>query len=82
MTLGLLITEVIVVFCLATILLYRYGNVFIHHPIVTLSVLIAWYFSLLTIFVLPFDVSSVRFFLILFYPSLPKYQNKIFHTNL
>ncbi|CAB0039639.1 unnamed protein product [Trichogramma brassicae] len=61
MSIGLLLTEVIVSFCLAATLLYRYGNIFRNHLIVTLSVLIAWYFSLLIIFVLPLDVSSTVF---------------------
>ncbi|XP_015601353.1 LMBR1 domain-containing protein 2 homolog [Cephus cinctus] len=58
MSLGPLLSEVIFAFCLAATLLYKYGNVFRHHIIVTISVLIAWYFSLLIIFVLPLDVSS------------------------
>ncbi|XP_014215118.1 LMBR1 domain-containing protein 2 homolog isoform X2 [Copidosoma floridanum] len=61
MSLAPLVSEVVVAFCLAATLLYRYGNVFHHHPIVTLSVLVAWYFSLLIIFVLPLDVSSTVF---------------------
>ncbi|KAJ8667074.1 hypothetical protein QAD02_008736 [Eretmocerus hayati] len=61
MSVAPLLTEVILTFCLAAVLLYRYGNVFRHHPIVTLSVLVAWYFSLLIIFVLPLDVSSTVF---------------------
>lgn len=63
MSLGPLLTEVVVAFCLAAGLLYKYGNVFRHHIIVTISVLIAWYFSLLIIFVLPLDVSSVSIIL-------------------
>ncbi|XP_043463413.1 LMBR1 domain-containing protein 2 homolog [Leptopilina heterotoma] len=58
MSLGPLLTEVTLAFCLAVTLLYRYGNPFRQHIVVTLSVLIAWYFSLLIIFVLPLDVSS------------------------
>ncbi|KAJ9587596.1 hypothetical protein L9F63_018978, partial [Diploptera punctata] len=48
-----------VTFCLAACLLFRYGNWMKHHIIVTIAVLIAWYFSFLIIFVLPLDVSSV-----------------------
>jgi len=59
MVLGAFLTEIIVAFLLAGTLLYKYGNVFRHHIIVTISVLIAWYFSLLIIFILPLDVSSV-----------------------
>ncbi|XP_066584136.1 LMBR1 domain-containing protein 2 homolog [Prorops nasuta] len=61
MTLGPFVTEVVAAFCLAAILLYKYGNIFRHHLIVTISVLIAWYFSLLIIFILPLDVSSTVF---------------------
>lgn len=63
MSFAPLLTEIILAFCLAATLLYKYGNVFRQHPIVTLSVLIAWYFSLLIIFVLPLDVSSVSIIL-------------------
>ncbi|XP_011307481.1 LMBR1 domain-containing protein 2 homolog [Fopius arisanus] len=58
MSVGPLVTEIVLAFCLAATLLYRYGNVFRNHIVVTLSVLVAWYFSLLIIFVLPLDVSS------------------------
>ncbi|XP_059476007.1 LMBR1 domain-containing protein 2 homolog isoform X2 [Neocloeon triangulifer] len=58
MSLGPLIGEVVITFVLAACLLYRYGNWFKHHIIVTVSVLVAWYFSFLIIFVLPLDVSS------------------------
>lgn len=59
MAIGPLAAEVFIAFCLASCLLYRYGNWFRHHIIVTLAVLIAWYFSFLIIFVLPLDVSAV-----------------------
>lgn len=58
---GAFVTEIVVAFCLAATLLYKYGNIFRHHIIVTISVLIAWYFSLLIIFILPLDVSSTVF---------------------
>lgn len=61
MTLGPLLTDVVVTFCLAAGLLYRYGNWQRHNVLVTIAVLIAWYFSLLIIFVLPLDVSSTVF---------------------
>nr|XP_034187160.1 LMBR1 domain-containing protein 2 homolog [Osmia lignaria] len=61
MILGAFLTEIVVAFCLAATLLYKYGNIFRHHIIVTVSVLIAWYFSLLIIFILPLDVSSTVF---------------------
>lgn len=59
MSVTLFVTEVIFAFILSASILYRYGNWFRHHIIVTLAVLIAWYFSFLIIFVLPLDVSSV-----------------------
>lgn len=59
MTLSPLLTEVVVTFCLAAGVLYKYGNWLKHHIIVTVAVLVAWYFSFLIIFVLPLDVSSV-----------------------
>lgn len=58
MSFGPLLTDVIVTFCVAASVLYRYGNWMKHHLIVTLAVLVAWYFSFLIIFVLPLDVSS------------------------
>ncbi|XP_031825371.1 LMBR1 domain-containing protein 2 homolog [Nomia melanderi] len=61
MILGAFLIEIIVAFCLAATLLYKYGNIFRHHIFVTISVLIAWYFSLLIIFILPLDVSSTVF---------------------
>ncbi|KOX74486.1 LMBR1 domain-containing protein 2 [Melipona quadrifasciata] len=61
MVLGIFLTEIVAAFCLAATLLYKYGNIFRHHIIVTVSVLIAWYFSLLIIFILPLDVSSTVF---------------------
>lgn len=61
MSLGPLLTDVVVTFCLAALLLYHYGNCMRHHIVVTIAVLIAWYFSFLIVFVLPLDVSSVRF---------------------
>lgn len=59
MSLGPLLTDVVVTFCLAAGLLYHYGNCMRHHIVVTVAVLIAWYFSFLIVFVLPLDVSSV-----------------------
>lgn len=59
MSVTLLLTEVIVTFCIASCVLYRYGNWWKHRIFVTVSVLIAWYFSLLIIFILPLDVASV-----------------------
>ena len=59
MSVGPLVTEIICTFIVAASILYRYGDWFRHHIIVTLSVLVAWYFSFLIIFILPLDVTSV-----------------------
>lgn len=56
---GPLVADVSIAFLIAACLLYRYGNWFRHHIIVTLAVLMSWYFSFLIIFVLPLDVSAV-----------------------
>ncbi|KAF2905093.1 hypothetical protein ILUMI_01077 [Ignelater luminosus] len=56
-----IISKIIVSFLLAASILYRYGNWFRHHIIVTLIVLLAWYFSFLIIFALPLDVISTVF---------------------
>ncbi|KAL0277226.1 UNVERIFIED_CONTAM: hypothetical protein PYX00_004584 [Menopon gallinae] len=55
---GPLVADVSIAFLIAACLLYRYGNWFRHHIIVTLAVLMSWYFSFLIIFVLPLDVSA------------------------
>ena len=59
MNYGPLISKILLSFILAATVLYRYGNWFRHHIIVTLIVLLAWYFSFLIIFALPLDVISV-----------------------
>nr|SVE75655.1 EOG090X03B7 [Daphnia hispanica] len=61
MTVGPLITEITCTFIVAASILYRYGDWFRHHIIVTLSVLVAWYFSFLIIFILPLDVTSTAY---------------------
>nr|SVE91664.1 EOG090X03B7 [Daphnia sinensis] len=61
MTVGPLITEIACTFIVAASILYRYGDWFRHHIIVTLSVLVAWYFSFLIIFILPLDVTSTAY---------------------
>lgn len=61
MAAGPLITEITATFFIAACILYRYGDWFRHHIIVTFSVLLAWYFSFLIIFILPLDVTSVSF---------------------
>lgn len=54
-----LAVEIVATFCVAAAILYRYGDWRRHHVFVTVSVLVAWYFSLIIIFVLPMDVSRV-----------------------
>ncbi|XP_076051172.1 LMBR1 domain-containing protein 2 homolog [Oratosquilla oratoria] len=55
---GPLAVEVLVAFFIAAGVLYRYGNWYRHHLVVTGAVLVAWYFSMLIVFVLPIDVSN------------------------
>jgi len=46
--------------CLITLIfLYRCGNYRRQHPITTIAVFIAWFFSVLFVFILPFDISLV-----------------------
>ncbi|XP_026328676.1 LMBR1 domain-containing protein 2 homolog isoform X2 [Hyposmocoma kahamanoa] len=58
MALTLFVIEIISAFVLAATLLYRYGDCYRNHIIVTVSVLTAWYFSFVIMFVLPLDVTS------------------------
>ncbi|XP_076814972.1 G-protein coupled receptor-associated protein LMBRD2-like isoform X2 [Clavelina lepadiformis] len=58
MSVGPLIFELIVVFVVTLLLLHHYGRILKQHPVVTLATLVAWYFSLIIIFILPLDVSS------------------------
>src|SRR5688500_9506731 len=51
--------NLVLTFVLASLLLFRYGNWYRHHVVITLAVLVAWYFSFIIIFVLPIDVSTV-----------------------
>ena len=53
--------ELLAVFILVCLLLHRHGNVRTLHPAVTASVLIAWWFSFVIVFVVPMDVSDVSF---------------------
>ncbi|EDW96648.1 LMBR1 domain-containing protein 2 homolog [Drosophila yakuba] len=46
---------------LASISLYRYGNIPRQHILVTLSVLTAWCFSFLIVFTIPLDVTSTLY---------------------
>lgn len=67
MTVGIFSAEVIFAFILTTVLLNRYGNWKTQNIVVTFAVLIAWYFSLLIIFVLPIDISLVSYFNIILF---------------
>lgn len=58
MSAGPLLTDVILTFLLAALILYKYGDLGKQNALVTFAVLIAWYFSFLIIFVLPLDVST------------------------
>lgn len=55
----LLVLAICVSLILAGVSLYRYGNIQRQHPVVTLSVLIAWCFSFMIVFTIPLDVTSV-----------------------
>ncbi|XP_017863708.1 PREDICTED: LMBR1 domain-containing protein 2 homolog [Drosophila arizonae] len=46
---------------LASLMLYRYGNIPRQHILVTLSVLTAWCFSFLIVFTIPLDVTSTLY---------------------
>lgn len=59
MAYTLFVIEIISAFILAATLLYRYGDCYRNHILVTVSVLIAWTFSFVIMFILPLDVSSV-----------------------
>ena len=59
MSAGPLIIEIICTCVLAAYLLHRYGDLRKQHVLVTLATFIAWYFSLMIIFILPLDVSLV-----------------------
>jgi hypothetical protein len=52
--------DLVLTFLLAAGLLFHYGNWYRHHVLVTFAVLIAWYFSLIIVTVIPLDVSNVR----------------------
>ena len=53
--------ELIVVFILVCVLFHRHGNIRTLQPAVTASVLIAWWFSFVIVFVVPVDVSDVLY---------------------
>lgn len=58
MVYTLFVIEIISAFILAATLLYRYGDCYRNHILVTISVLTAWYFSFVIMFILPLDVSN------------------------
>lgn len=51
--------DLVITFLIAVGLLFQYGNWYRHHIVVTVSVLISWYFSLIIVTVIPLDVSNV-----------------------
>jgi len=55
---SIFVWDLLIAFVAAAALLWRYANWKQQPILVTLAVLIAWYFSLLIIFVIPLDVSS------------------------
>lgn len=59
MGVGPLVVEVVLTLVVAAVVLFQYGNWYRHHLVVTVAVLIAWYFSMLIVFILPLDVSNV-----------------------
>lgn len=63
MSAGPLTVEIICTFILAVLLIHRYGDWRKQHVLVTLATFVAWYFSLMIIFILPLDVSSVSTYL-------------------
>jgi len=50
--------ELLVVFLAALLLLHSYGQIKKQHMMVTVATLVAWYFSMIIVFILPLDVSS------------------------
>ncbi|XP_053651457.1 LMBR1 domain-containing protein 2 homolog isoform X3 [Cherax quadricarinatus] len=58
MGVGPLFVEVLLTFVVAAVVLSQYGNWYRHHLVVTVAVLVAWYFSMLIVFILPLDVSN------------------------
>ncbi|KAH8330832.1 hypothetical protein KR067_007897 [Drosophila pandora] len=58
---NLLTFGIVAALFLASISLYRYGNIPRQHILVTLSVLTAWCFSFLIVFAIPLDVTSTLY---------------------
>ena len=59
MSAGPLVLELIAALCIAFFLLHQYGKISKQHVVVTIATLTAWCFSLIIVFILPLDVSSV-----------------------
>lgn len=55
----LLVFSICFAFILSAGFLYRYGNIPRQHPLVSLSVLVAWSFSFLIVFTIPLDITAV-----------------------
>lgn len=55
----LLAFSICVAFILSALFLYRYGNIPRQHPLVTISVLVAWSFSFVIVFTIPLDITNV-----------------------
>merc|ERR1719427_216092 len=53
-----LVLELLIVFLAALLLLHLYGQIRRQHLMVTIATLVAWYFSMIIVFILPLDVSS------------------------
>lgn len=57
----LLIFSICLAFLLSISFLYRYAsNISRQHPLVSISVVLAWSFSFLIVFTIPLDVTAVR----------------------
>ncbi len=67
--------------CIITLIfLYRCGNYRQQHPITTLAVFVAWFFSVLFVFILPLDISlvnQINFFLFVFKSILLNFRQLI-----
>ena len=58
MSVGVFAFDICITLVIAAYLLYNYGDWMRNRLAVTVSVLVAWYFSFIIIFVLPLDVSN------------------------
>lgn len=55
----LLIIAIFFAFALSIGFLWRYGNIPRQHPLVSVSVVVAWSFSFLIVFAIPLDLTGV-----------------------